>query len=148
MDAQTEQAFKNSGSWFFWIAGCTLVNVSMTLTNGNFGLALGVSLVDVFPALLKAFSAPNEVFLISSLCLAAVFIGLFGLLGKFASEGKSWAFIVGMLVFGVDTAICGLLQDWMGLGVHLFALYSLFIGLKLALSTGKRQPEPATIPVE
>jgi hypothetical protein len=50
--------------------------------------------------------------------------------GFFASKGHGWAFIIGMILLGLDTALTGLLQMWLSLGLHVFALFCIFSGFK------------------
>lgn len=148
MDAQTEQAFKNSGSWFFWIAGCTLINAIMVLTNGDMRLCLGVCLVDVIPAVVKELKLGNETYLVTTLVLAASFVFFYGLLGKFATEGRAWPYLIGLLTFGIDTAVCLAAQDWIGVAIHVFALVNIFSGFRLARRVQSSAAQPVAVPAE
>lgn len=48
--------------------------------------------------------------------------------GVFANKQIKWAFIVGMGLFGLDTLLGVLAQDWIGVAFHVFALWAISRG--------------------
>lgn len=38
--------------------------------------------------------------------------------------------VVGMVLYGLDGTICLLVRDWFGIGLHAFALYAMFAGVR------------------
>ena len=55
-------------------------------------------------------------------------IVIFVVLGQRAVQGHGWAFLVGMTLFALDGAIFVLIQDWIGVGFHAFALLMIVRG--------------------
>ena len=55
-------------------------------------------------------------------------LGFLGWVGHRAANGRKWAFVLGMIVYGIDGAIFLVIQDWVGVGFHAFALFMIFRG--------------------
>ena len=49
-------------------------------------------------------------------------IVVFAVMGQRAVQGHRWAFLLGMVLFALDGALFVLIQDWVGVGFHAFAL--------------------------
>jgi hypothetical protein len=60
----------------------------------------------------------------------AIAAGLLALFGVFAGKGHAWAFLIGMVVIALDTVLVGLLQIWISLAIHIWALVSIFNGFR------------------
>jgi hypothetical protein len=148
---QLEARMKSGANWFFWIAALSLVTSLISLAGGNwaFLVSLGVTqLVDAIANVgaerigwgVKAFA----------LVFDLIAAGLFAVLGIFAGKRQTWAFIVGMVLYLLDAAVCLFIGFWLGLAFHAFALYSIFGGYRAcaALAELDRQtPPPAPQPV-
>jgi hypothetical protein len=122
--AATAAHVKSAGSWFYWIAGFSLVN-SLSPVVGNpirFVIALGVTdLIDSY------IGSQNRV---AGLVLDLVAAGIFILFGVFATRGHLWAFIVGIVLFALDGVIFLVAQSWLGVALHGLVLFFLFRGVK------------------
>ena len=120
---------KSGASWFYWIAGLSLIN-SISAFSGStwrFIIGLGITqIIDVFGTRLE--TGGKLVSLALDLCVA----GLFILFGVFAHKAHTWAFLVGMVLFALDGLIFLLAQDWLGVGFHALVLYWLFRGFSAA----------------
>ena len=64
--------------------------------------------------------------------ISLVVIGFLGWVGHRAANGRKWAFVLGMVVYGIDGAIFLVIQDWIGVGFHAFALFMIFRGYQAA----------------
>ena len=67
------------------------------------------------------------------LVLGVLAAGIFALFGVFACKRHVWAFVVGMLLYGLDTILTVLAEQWLGLAFHGWVLFSLFIGTRAAM---------------
>jgi len=101
-------------SWFYWIVGLAIVNYVLIATNANLLLAFGPGL----PLL-----APGNLLLLGT-------TGIYAIFGYFGGKGKSWAFVVGMLLYALDAMVFVLAKDWLSLAFHGYVLYRLFMGAK------------------
>jgi hypothetical protein len=123
---QLENKFKSGASWFFWIAGLSIVNSTITLFQGQWSFLIGLGITQVIDAIMKEMggAAPMIGFVIG-----VVIAGVFALFGFFASQRRSWAFYVGMTLYALDGLLFLLAQDWLSIGFHVFALYCVYGGL-------------------
>ena len=129
--------FQSGAKWFYGIAVLSLVNTAMSLTQSNirFPVGLGITqVIDAF-ALIASEETPavSMIFKIVSVIFSSIFAGIIALFGWLALKKKSWAFIVGMIIFSLDSALSLLFKDWISLGFHVLALICIckgFIALK------------------
>jgi hypothetical protein len=126
-DPATEAPLKSGASWFYWIAGLSLINSIVAFTGSDWRFILGLGITQVFDALGHDIgSAGNAVVLALDLLAAGVCV----FFGVFAHKRHLWAFVVGMVLFALDGLIFLFAQDWLGVGFHVFVLYCLFRGAK------------------
>jgi hypothetical protein len=88
----TNTGAAKGGAIFFIIAACSAINSLLMLAHAPFVLALGLGIMQL-PL------SPGQ-----QTALTAVVLGLFMAVGVFAIKGSKAAFIVGLLVYGGDTA--------------------------------------------
>jgi hypothetical protein len=111
---------RSGASWFYWIAGLSLVNSIVAFTGSSWHFLIGLGITQV----IDAAGSP-----VIALVLNIVVAGVFVLFGFFAHKGHLWAFILGMVLFALDGIIFVLAQDWLGVGFHALILFFLFRGL-------------------
>jgi hypothetical protein len=126
-----ESQLKGGASWFYWIAGLSLINSIMFMTGSTFGFIFGLGITQVIDGL-GANSAETVgngarvfAFLINCV-LAAVYI----VFGVFSNKRYSWAFIIGLVFYALDGGLCLLAQDWLSVAFHAFAGFSIFKGMQ------------------
>lgn len=146
-DASTAEALalqgriKSGASWFYWIAGLSLINSLTSLTGSGYGFIVGLGITQVIDALAKGLGpAGTAVAIVMDLLAAAVLV----VFGVFANKRQAWAFIVGMVLYGLDGLIFLLAQDWLGLGFHVFVLFCVFSGYKALQQYRQTVAQPAT----
>ncbi len=127
---ELEKRVKSGGSWYYWVAALSLVNSVMAFSGGGGGFVIGLSVTQFVEAML---SADGGVMKGVGLALGVLAAGVFALLGVFACKRHVWAFIVGMLFYGLDTILTVLAEQWLGLAFHGWVLFSLFIGTRAAM---------------
>lgn len=66
-------------------------------------------------------------------------ITIFALFGFFANKYKKWAYIAGLALFGIDTLLFLMIGDFLGLAIHVFALFSIFKAYKALKDAEKSQ---------
>jgi hypothetical protein len=116
---------RSGGSWFYWVAGLSLINTISALTGSDWRFILGLGITQVVDGFASEMAAGGKmVALVIDLLAAGLFIGF----GVFANKGHAWAFIVGMVLFALDGFIFLLVKDWIGVAFHVFVLYCLFRG--------------------
>ena len=127
-DPVLERQLKGGGSWFYWIAGLSLVNSVVALSGSGTRFILGLGITQIFDELAKGMGsgAGLAVAVVLDLLAAAVFV----FFGVFANKRHTWSFIVGMALYALDGLIYLITQEWLGVGFHAFVLFCLFRGFK------------------
>jgi hypothetical protein len=67
-----------------------------------------------------------------AIALDVLLIGFFVVCGIFAHKGHLWAFALGLAVYLLDTILCLVAQEWIGLAFHIWALFSIASAMRLA----------------
>src|SRR2546426_6764816 len=111
-----ESQRRNGAQWFYWVAALSLINCVVALTGAQWRFILGLGVTQVVQEL-----SPGAADVTAGLVSLAV-IGLFAFIGYQAVKGRGWAFITGMALYALDGAIFLLVQHWIGVGFHAFAL--------------------------
>ena len=129
--AKLEQQHHQGASWFFWIAGLSLVNSLIILTGNEWSFIIGLGITQIIDAVAVGLSADlgnaaTFVALFLDLLVAAAFVGL----GILARRGIQAIYLIGMVVYALDGALFLLVQDWLSIGFHAFALFCIFAGFK------------------
>lgn len=116
---------RSGASWFYWIAGLSLINSAVVIFGGNFHFVIGLGLTAVVDALAKSAGNVGSVLdVIINGCIAGVFF----LFGSFARKAQKWAFIVGMTVYALDALLLLMVKDILSVGFHAYALYAIYRG--------------------
>jgi hypothetical protein len=118
---------RSGASWFYWIAGLSLVNSVMSLTGSGFGFALALGVTQILDSFARGLGPAGKGV---ALLLDVLVAGLFVFFGVFASKAHTWAFVLGMILFALDTLIVLLAQAWLSVALHGLALYFLFRGFQ------------------
>lgn len=129
-----EVAIRRSANWFYWIAGLSVANMVMQASGSNYSMVLGTGISQVSQAMAQSsWSGGATVPAVALFGLTALFVLAFVLLGWKAGQPRTWAFIAGMVLYGLDSAVFIFAGDWLGIGFHAFVLYMLYRGLALSL---------------
>lgn len=116
---------RSGASWFYWLAGLSMVNAIIVATGSDWNFIFGLGITQMFSAVGKdAGSGGNVVALI----VAAIVAGIFVFLGVFAHRRAKWAFITGMGLYTVDGLLCMLAGVWLMVAVHGLVLYWIWGG--------------------
>ena len=130
---KAENQLKAGASWFYWIAGLSLVNSVIALwgdeSRGGFVIGLGITQFIDGLGLLVAEKA-EVLGKVVAIALDVIVAGLFVLFGVFARKQYKWAFIVGMVLYGLDALLFLLVSDFLSIGFHVFALFFIYAGYK------------------
>ena len=121
-------AARNSGAnWFFWIVGLSIINTLISLTGTDWGFSLGVAATQVADYL--AYDGKSALGRVFALGFDVLVFGFYALCGVQAMRGATWAFVLGLIFFALDTLLMLFMQQWIGLLLHGWAIFSIFTGL-------------------
>jgi len=146
--AELTRRMKSGASNFYWIAALSVINSLVLGFGGNTYFAVGLAstlFVDfLFVELTSSMTEGALVVKLVGLAISIFIAAIFVLFGFFANKGKRWAFIVGMVIYGLDTLLMLVLQQWIGLIFHGFFLFGLFGGLRALGELEKMKPQRQT----
>src|SRR5262245_26775344 len=115
-----KQQFNSSSSWFFWIAGLSVINSLIAVFGGDFRSYFGLGVTSVADALSsKSGSTGKTVSFVFTLLMA----GLFVIFGVLARKFFYWAFIVGIAVYALDSLLLLYAPDYVPLAIHAIVLF-------------------------
>ena len=131
-DPALAKRVKMGVSWFYWIAALSLFNSVSALCNWDFGFYLGLGITQWIDGFANALGPVGGII---ALVIGLFAAGILVLLGIFSAKGHAWAFIVGLILLGLDTLIVGVSalvvpSIWIGVGLHVWALISIFTAFK------------------
>jgi len=112
-----------SAKVFWLIAGLSLVNAVLLHSGTNVQFVVGLGMTTLAGVLF----AGN---LAVAFAVEAVLIGFYVLMGVQAGKARTWAFVLGMVVYALDAVIFLLAKDWLPVALHALFLYYLFKGLR------------------
>jgi hypothetical protein len=120
--SQLERRAKSGASWFFWIAGISIINSIILVAGGNWHFFLGLGITDI---LCYVFGEGNWSILLLNILIAGIFV-LFGVFGR---RFHTWSFVFGTALYVFDGLILAVIGDWFPVGFHAFALIFICMGL-------------------
>jgi hypothetical protein len=118
---------RSGASWFYWIAGLSLINSITHLSGSGFGFALGLGITQVFDEIGSHVGGGGKGIV---LALDVLVAGLFVFFGIFGHKGHTWAFIVGIVLFVLDSVLVLIAQAWISAALHGLVLFYLFRGMQ------------------
>jgi hypothetical protein len=119
---EAQQVVRAKASWFFWVAGLSIINIFLAAKGVSFVVGLAISqVIDILVLLVTG----NRHYFISLLAPL-----LFATFGYFAFKLQRWAFIIGAIVYIIDGMIYLFFNEWLAFGIHLFVLYNLYKGYR------------------
>jgi hypothetical protein len=132
---QLEERTKSGAHWFYWIAALSLITSIVALSGSNWGFFASLGMTRIVDAIAAqvAHNTGSAVKIIAFV-FDLVAIGIFAGLGYLASKRLTWAFVVGMVLYLLDSVILIVVGEgssvWLSVAFHAFVLYSVFGGYK------------------
>jgi hypothetical protein len=121
-----------AANWFYWIAGLSAVNSFLAFIHApvRFIFGLGVTRMLDAQAQQGGDSAGIGVALVVGVVAAAVFAAF----GYFANQAQKWAFVTGLLLYGLDALLLLTMLPitLFSLLFHAYALFAISRGLQYA----------------
>lgn len=136
--AQFDATVMSGASWFWWIGGLSLINTVLIHSDSETTLAIGLGFTLMADAIFKEMK-------VVALIIDAIALGTIFGLGFFARKGHFWAFVVGIILYGLDALIYVLIQGWIGVAIHGLALFYMFRGAAALRSALKAMAEPPPV---
>lgn len=141
--AVAERQTQQGGSWFFWIAGFSIVNSLIALSGQQIHFVIGLGTTELFDSLSSHGGILPKG---AALALDILAAGFYVLYGFFARKGAKWAFLTGMVFYTLDGLLLLALKDWLSVAFHAYALYRIFQGFQGAQALSLLRAQQAAMP--
>lgn len=125
-----ETRVKNGASWFYWIAGLSLVNSLIYLSGSDVAFLSGLGftqLTDSFVDVAIQNGAPSVLKWVA-VAFNFALVAMFGFFGYYAGRRSSPVFVIGIVIYLLDGLLLLLLEVFFSAGFHAFALYFIIRG--------------------
>jgi hypothetical protein len=111
--------------WLFAIGLLSIVNTIAVANNYNSHFTMGLGFSQILDGFFyKLFNG----FTPAGIVISSLFSSLFFLFWYFAKQKQRWAFISGLIIYGLDMVMCLFLRDWFSLGIHVFVFSIILMG--------------------
>lgn len=112
-------------SWFLWIAILSIVNTIDFTFHKRLFFIFGLGMTQLVDGVVNVLQGKFiAIGLLFNILISSVFI----LFWYYAKKKKQWAFLTGMILYGLDTILFIIARDWLSMGFHLFVLLLIFSG--------------------
>jgi hypothetical protein len=132
--AELLEAGKNGASWFYWIAGASIVNSVIAFAGGgiHFVVGLGATLIVDLIASGVAEENPQFHWIAKGIAFgfALLAAGFYCGIGWLANKRWTWIHWIGMVIYLGDALIFLAIGDFMSVAFHGLGLYHLFLGVQ------------------
>ena len=124
-EIENEEQLDGGAKWFLWIFALSVVNTLISFFGGKISFIFGLGFTKLFDAIFfEIYGKLNWISLLISINISVIFL----IIWNFSKKLSKGAFIIGMIIYGIDALLLGLLQDWASFAVHLYALFMIFKG--------------------
>lgn len=129
---QKQRTHSNGAGWFYWIAGLSLITSIVSLSGGSWSFLAGLGVTQLFDGVAIGLekSGSNSMIKVFAFFLDVLAATFFIVVGIFAKKGKKPAYIVGGVLYVIDTVILLAFTEWFGAAFHAFALFQIWTGYK------------------
>ena len=133
--AQAEKKLRGSTSWFYWIAGLSLLNSVLMWIGGGLNFLVGLAVTQLVDGIVYGVAGElglngNLLVILIALVIDLVIAGIFAAFGWLAMRRHRWSLILGMVLYGLDGILFLIFGGLPSFAFHIFALASLFGGFK------------------
>jgi hypothetical protein len=119
------EKLNNGSQWFLWIFGLSIVNTLILFFGGQVSFIFGLGITQIFEGFyIGLFGKLNIIGVFISIFVSSIFLIIW-----YYSKGLSKvAFIIGMIIYGIDAIILLFFQEYLCFGVHIYALFMILKG--------------------
>lgn len=116
---------QEDANYFFWAAG--LAAISTGLFPVRLNIIVNIGAFDILSAYGGSLGPHYPLAMYSTIAAWLVVLMLLGLAGR---NGRRWAFLAGMVLYGVDMIALVVMFSFLAFGVHAFFIFRWFRGQK------------------
>ena len=128
---KSENILKGGASWFIWIALLSIINSILILFfEGKFGFIIGLGITQLLDNVLLALYNNNLDPLMKLIAFTAdliIFLFFVLIAYKAGKKSKIW-FMIGIIIYSIDSLLFLFFKDWLSLAFHFLALFAIING--------------------
>jgi hypothetical protein len=124
---------RRGANWFYWVAALSLVNTAMAMSDADRRFVIGLGITQIVDGVAREIGKqrPEAASVAHGIaigfdCFVALVVCLFGWLSK---KRFVWIFALGMVLYLLDGLIFLLVQEWVGVALHAYILFSMWKGI-------------------
>src|SRR6266850_897760 len=126
-----ERRRRNGASWFYWVAGLSVINSAILMSGGTLSFMFGLGITQVVDALsMRGSGGEPGVLPIGALAVDVLLAAGIAIVGYFAFRGHASAYISGMVLYALDGLVVLLVGAYLSAAFHLFVLWGMWRGLE------------------
>ena len=138
-----KKTVSGGASWFLWIGILSMINLIFLITQQNVQFLVGLGLNYVILGISDGIRISMEIDLMPlAYVLTFIVSGLYLLIWHKSKNENKTAYLIGLIIYGLDTVVFVFSKDWFCLGFHIFAIIMLSTGYN-ALIVKKKETETA-----
>jgi len=137
-----ESQMRRGAAWLIAVAAFSVINSALSLFNADLHFIVGLGVTQIADGIGKAGGTAGSV---AGFVVSLIAAGVFCLFWKFARDGQKWAFLVGMILYGLDGLIFLGFGLWLVLAFHAFALFRIYKGLSALNALDQLKQQPAAL---
>jgi hypothetical protein len=135
-----QSRMRAGAGWLMAVAIFSVVNSALMMFDAKLHFIVGLGVTQIADGAGTSGGAAGGA---TGLVISLIAAGAFLLFWKFAREGQPWAFLIGMILYGLDGLIFLGLRQWLDLAFHAFAIFNLYKGLQALKALDELNRRPA-----
>ena len=136
-----EEQRNKGASWFYWIVGLTIINTIIIQTGVDFAFSLGAASTLFAYGVAIAIGTPAAHTF--ALIFDVIVIAFYAMCGVMGSRGATWAFVLGLIFFALDSLLSLIGLQIIGILIHGYALFCIFNGMMACVNLNRLLREKA-----
>jgi hypothetical protein len=128
-----ESRIKSGANWFYWIVALSGINTIIILFGGDWSFLIGLGTTQLFALIGQELGWPIYIALVVYVIVGGIIV----IFWVFANKRHSWAFIAGIVLYGLDGLLFIVVQDWLSIAFHILAIIFIILGLRANIKYNK-----------
>jgi len=135
-----QSRMRAGAGWLMAVAIFSVLNSVLLMFDAKLHFIVGLGITHIADGVGKVGGTAGG---LAGLVITLIAAGAFLLFWKFAREGQPWAFLIGMILYGLDGLILLGFGLWLDLTFQAFAIFNMYKGLEALNALNRLNPQAA-----
>lgn len=140
-EVEYEEQRNKGASWFYWIVGLTIINTIIMQSGMDWSFSLGATVTLFANVIAQTVDTSSARML--ALLFDVLVIAFYAMCGVMGSRGATWAFVLGLIAFTIDSLFALIGFQIIGILIHGYALFCIFNGMMACMNLNRVLREKA-----